>query len=165
MFSVLKYVLVDYWDQTCDPRTVNYWIMSHGPTKFTLILFLYIGGVFGLKRIMKKREPIEFRILMLIHNVFTILINIYFLVDALVYLDFGFRLLDFRFPSHHDQSAKTMHIIRMFHAYQWIKFIDFFDTFFLVLKKKKLTVLHIYHHVSVPIIGWISSWVSSFLLK
>ena len=55
-----------------------------------------------------------------------------------------------------------MTVVRLFHYYMITKFVDFIHTLFFVVRKKnnQITVLHIYHHISVPIIGLISAWVS-----
>ena len=161
--ATLKHVFTNYWDQTCDPRVVDYWLMSNGPGKLISFLFAYIFIVYAGGMFMKNRKPMELRTPMLVYNVSMVVINFYFLIDSLIWIQFGYRLMEFRFPSPHDRSPQAMHIVNMFYYYQWTKFIDFFDTFFFVLRKKskQLTVLHIYHHISVPIIGWVSSWVST----
>lgn len=43
------------------------------------------------------------------------------------------------------------------YLYWLTKFADLFDTFFFALRKKNshISFLHLYHHISVPILGWI----------
>lgn len=151
-----------YWDDGCDPRSVHFWLMSGGPGKLTTITFAYIGIVYFGIRFMRDRKPFELRNSMLSYNIIMVVINAYFLYESLVWTNFGSRLLDFHFPSSLDRSLEAMRIVDMFYYYQWTKFVDYFDTFFFILRKKnrQVSVLHIYHHISVPIIGWISSWVS-----
>lgn len=152
---------INYWDRYCDPRTVNFWLMSNGPWKLAGFTIAYLAIIVFGQRWMRKRKPYVLRTPMLIYNITMVIINGYFLYESLLWLNFGQRLFDFKFPSINDRSSNTMHIINMFYYYQWTKFVDYFDTFFFILRKKdrQLTALHIYHHISVPIIGWISSWV------
>ena len=156
-------LLSQFWNRKCDPRTVNFWLMSGGPWKLLMFTFGYIVVVVFGTRLMRPRKPFELRSPMLIYNILLVLINGFFLYEALVWTSFGSRLLDFRFPSPNNRSKEAMRIVNMFYYYQWTKFLDYFDTFFFILRKKEnqLSILHIYHHISVPIIGWISSWVSS----
>ncbi|UXI15467.1 long chain fatty acid CoA ligase [Sarcoptes scabiei] len=131
----------NYWDRNCDPRTVNLWLMAHGPWKLIGFTSLYLGFVYFGRKFMANRKPYELRSSMLGYNILLVVINLFFLYESLVWIDFGAKLFDFRFPSPTDRSKKTMHIIE-------------------IKKEKQLTVLHIYHHISVPVIGWISSWIS-----
>ncbi|KAH7643089.1 fatty acid elongase 1-like protein [Dermatophagoides farinae] len=153
---------VNYWDRYCDPRTVDFWLISNGPWKLATFTGAYLAIVFIGQRWMRTRKPYELRTPMFIYNIILVTINGYFLFESLLWINFGIRLFDFKFPSSQDRSVNAMHIVHMFYYYQWTKFIDYFDTFFFILRKKdrQLTALHIYHHISVPIIGWISSWTN-----
>ncbi|KAH9399492.1 Elongation of very long chain fatty acids protein 7 [Tyrophagus putrescentiae] len=152
----------EYWDSTCDPRAVHFWLMSGGPWKLLALTAAYIAIVVFGSRLMRGQAPLELRTPMLVYNVLMVAINGYFLYEALTWIGFGARLLDFRFPSPADRSPEAMRIVNSFNLYFWTKFVDYFDTFFFILRKKnrQVTTLHIYHHISVPIIGWISSWIS-----
>lgn len=156
----------NYWNKQCDPRTVNFWLMSNGPWKLSLFTIGYLLTLYFGKKWMKNRPPYQLRLPMLIYNIILVVINFYFLLESLNWIEYGYKLLDFKFPSAADRSPKTMRIVNMFYYYQWTKFIDYFDSFFFILRKKEkqLSVLHVYHHISVPIIGWISSWVSHWIL-
>lgn len=160
--GAVNYMLTKYWDQSCDPRIVNYWLMSNGPGKLVGFIFVYVFILYAGSKVMQNRKPMELRISMLIYNTLMVVINFFFLLESLAWIQYGYRLLDFRFPSPLDRSKSTMRIVDMFYYYQWTKFVDFFDSFFFVFRKKhrQLSILHVYHHISVPIIGWVSSWVS-----
>jgi hypothetical protein len=161
------YYVHQYWNDKCDPRTVDLPLMSGGPWNLIAILFIYFIFVTKIgPKWMANRKPFELRRLMLFYNMSLVLINLFFLWQSILWLDFGQRLLDFKFPSTSDRSKPTMKIIYMFHWYFFSKFVDFVDTLFFVVRKKfnQITVLHIYHHISVPIIGWISAWVSLYYI-
>ncbi|XP_054159326.1 elongation of very long chain fatty acids protein 1-like [Oppia nitens] len=162
----IDYYRHQYWDDRCDPRTVDLPLMNGGPWNLAAILLVYFVFVTKIgPKWMANRKPYELRLPMLIYNIVMVAINAYFLYESLIWIEFGPRLFNFKFPDNREQSEATMRVVRMFHYYMFTKFIDFFDTFFFVLRKKdnQITVLHIYHHVSVPIIGWISAWVSPLM--
>lgn len=48
------------------------------------------------------------------------------------------------------------------------KLIEFLDTFFFILRKKdnQVTFLHVYHHVTMPLIWWIAvKWYAGGMCK
>ena len=151
-----------YWNQNCDPRTVNFWLMNGGPWKVLAISFAYLLIIVIGIRWMRNRKPFNIRLPMFIYNLGLVLTNCYFLYKSFWWIDYGKDLLNFRFPSPHDCSSRAESLIKLFYYYHLSKFIDYFDTFFFVLRKKNrhISVLHVYHHVSVPIVGWLSNWVS-----
>lgn len=110
--------------------------MSGGPWKLILILCGYIAIIVFGKRIMQNRKAFELRETMLVYNILMVLINGYFLYEALIWVRFGARLLDFRFPSPNDRSQEAIRQVTMFNLYFWTKFVDFFDTFIFIARKK-----------------------------
>ena len=151
-----------FWNTGCDPRTVNYWLMNGGPWKLLAISFAYLLTIlFGI-RFMRNRKPFEVRMPMFIYNLFLIILNLYFLYKSFWWTNYGKDLLNFRFPSPTDLSNRAESLIKLYYYYHLSKFIDYFDTFFFILRKKnrQISLLHVYHHISVPIVGWISNWVS-----
>ena len=160
------YYLSQYWNDKCDPRTIDLPLMNGGPWKLLAILMVYTYFVTKLgPKLMSGRNAFELRPQMFLYNVTMVLINIIFLYQSLQWLENGTRLLDFKFPDNRYRSDKTMQIIRMFHYYFYTKFVDLIDTVIFVLRKKEnhVTFLHVYHHVSVPVICWISLWVSPLM--
>ena len=130
----------EYWDSTCDPRAVHFWLMSGGPWKLLALTAAYIAIVVFGSRLMRGQAPLELRTPMLVYNVLMVAINGYFLYEALTWIGFGARLLDFRFPSPVDRSPEAMRIVNSFNLYFWTKFVDYFDTFFFILRKKNRQV-------------------------
>ena len=57
-----------------------------------------------------------------------------------------------------DQSENPVHgglYYWIYMAYLW-KYYDFIDTVFLILKKKDLIFLHVFHHATVPLCAWMA---------
>src|SRR5699024_12066918 len=54
-------------------------------------------------------------------NILLVLINGFFLFEALAWIGYGSRLLDFRFPSPNDKSPEAIRMLTMFNWYvNWI---------------------------------------------
>lgn len=137
--------------------------------------------VFG-RRLMANRAAFRLRWSMFTYNCLLVAINVYFFYTSFWWTDYGAEILNFRFPPPDDRSPRAMTIVGLYHYYLLTKFIDYFDryvntmwtrsqclhfscflpSFFFVLRKKdkQITALHVYHHVSVPFVGWLSNWVS-----
>lgn len=102
-----------------------------------IVITIYFAFVTKIgPRFMKNREPYQLRNAMVIYNFLLVGINIFFFFEALYWIDYGARLLNFRFPDGNDTSPKALYIARSFHLYYLTKIIDLFDTVFFVLRKK-----------------------------
>lgn len=135
-----SHLLHGYWNKNCDPRTVNYWLMNGGPWKLFAISFGYVLTIVGGLWFMQNRKPFEIRLPMLVYNVSLIFINSCFLYQSFWWTNYGSDLLNFRFPSPVDRSARAESIIRLYQYYLWSKFYDYFDTFIFILRKKNSQV-------------------------
>ena len=158
---IMQLFTAQYWNNYCDKRVVNNWLMHDGPYKLLLISFSYLLAIrFGIEW-MRYRKPFEIRLPMFMFNVLLVAINLYFFYASFWWTNNGQDLFNFHFPSANDFSERTQQIINLYYYYQISKFIDYIDTVFLVLRKKNdhITVLHVYHHFSVPIVGWLCNWV------
>src|SRR6218665_3863006 len=152
-----------FWNAHCDPRVVNFWLMKNGPFRLVTFSAFYLFAIILGRNLMRRRPAYELRFAMFAYNVLLIAINASYLLKSLSWIDYGRELWNFEFPSSNDYSPKAMRMVHEFYSYSMTKFIDYLDTAFFILRKKdsQITTLHVYHHVSVPIVGWICSWVSS----
>lgn len=150
-----------YWDRNCDPRTVNLWLMNGGPWKLLAISFGYALTILVGMRLMRNRKPFQIRLPMLGYNLLLIVLNVYFLYKSFWWTNYGKNLFSFQFPSAHDRSSRALATVNLYYYYLLSKFVDYFDTFFFILRKKnnQISALHVYHHISVPMVGWVSNWV------
>ena len=74
----------------------------------------------------------------------------------IVLLALGLDMFKMQFPSFTDTSMQAQKIIHIHHLYMLTKFLDLLDTVFFILRKKnsQVTLMHVYHHFSVPILAW-----------
>jgi hypothetical protein len=86
-----------------------------------------------------------------------ILINAFFFIQVVITCEYGKTFLDFKYPDREDTSPKTIWELNIGYWYWMSKFLDLLDTVFFVLRKKSshITFLHLYHHTSVPLFGWL----------
>lgn len=97
---------------------------------------------------------------MFVYNLTMIVVNIYFFYRSFWWTDYGRELFDYKFPTEHDKSERALEMINLSYWYMLTKFVDYFDTWFFILRKKnsQISALHVYHHVSVPVVGWYTHW-------
>lgn len=155
--STIDYYMEYYWHKYGDPRVEPFPLMkSLQPTITILALWslfvLYVGP-----RFMSKRSPFSLRPILIVYNLTMSLANAYFFYLVMYYYNYGLDSFMIKFPTFERIDLNTMSSIRMSHLYLLTKFIDLLDTIFFVLRKKQsqVTWLHFYHHLTVPLIGWI----------
>eukprot|EP01059_Diplonema_ambulator_P012844 TRINITY_DN23311_c1_g1_i1.p1 TRINITY_DN23311_c1_g1~~TRINITY_DN23311_c1_g1_i1.p1 ORF type:complete len:269 (+),score=94.96 TRINITY_DN23311_c1_g1_i1:51-857(+) len=111
---------------------------------------VYLSIVYVLKAFMKNREPMELKMPMMVYNWVQVALSAVMTFQLFKYVSipnvFGLGL---------DFTA---------HAEFWIfvhflsKALDWFDTIFIVLRKKdrQFSFLHVYHHASIGVVwGWL----------
>ena len=110
-----------------------------------LIVSLYYILIFGGQYVLKGAKPLRLNTLFQLHNLFLTfasLILLLLLLEQVIPIIYQNGLL----YAICDVGAWTQPIMTLYYANYLIKYFEFFDTIFLVLKHKKLTFLHTYHH-------------------
>eukprot|EP01064_Diplonema_japonicum_P037443 TRINITY_DN875_c0_g2_i5.p1 TRINITY_DN875_c0_g2~~TRINITY_DN875_c0_g2_i5.p1 ORF type:complete len:250 (+),score=56.80 TRINITY_DN875_c0_g2_i5:108-857(+) len=111
---------------------------------------VYLGVVFALKAFMKNREPMVLKGPMMVYNWTQVVVS-----AAMTYELGRYFSIPNVFALGQDFTA---------HAEFWVfihflsKSLDWFDTIFIVLRKKdrQFSFLHIYHHASIGVVwGWL----------
>ena len=159
VLKALEYYFHRYWVEEGDPRTRDYWLATGGPQRFLTIMILWLVFVKKIgPQMMANRKPFDLRRVMFVYNIFMVILNAYFFVLSIRWLDYGRRIFEFQFPSREDTSEATLRQIDEAVLYGYTKYLDLFDTIFFVLRKKQshLTFLHLYHHFMVPLLGWVT---------
>ena len=125
------------------------------PSILICLTYFYTVKVLGPK-FMKNRPAYDLRGVLLVYNVFQILINSWIFHEL---GRFGWLSGNYSFicqPVDYSNSEAALRILRASYWFYILKFIDFFDTLFFVLRKKnnQITTLHVLHHGLLPMNIW-----------
>ncbi|CAG2166309.1 unnamed protein product [Oppiella nova] len=155
--STIYYWGYEYWEQGPDPRSDHLPLVGISFVGLVAIIMTYLFIVFALiPEIMRKKQAYTLKNTMIAYNVLLVLINGYFFFRVLFHTTrLGREMWNFTNPKT-DTSDKAMDFINIAYWYYLSKLVDFFDTFFMAFKKKhsQITVLHIWHHISLVGAGW-----------
>jgi elongation of very long chain fatty acids protein 4 len=135
-----------------DKRVANWPVMN--PVHTIGIIVLYLAVIFGLKKVMEKREAMKLSTFAMIHNVHLCLLSLYMCVGIIReavrrnYSLFGNSL---------DTSETGQEMARMIWIFYVSKIVEFGDTIIMALKKnnRQISFLHVYHHTSIFFIWWV----------
>ncbi|SOV22570.1 long chain fatty acid elongation enzyme, putative [Plasmodium sp. DRC-Itaito] len=108
-----------------------------------MISLLYIPCILMLQRIMKHRKEKNMKYLKILWNLSLSLLSF---IGVLLITIYDKNILKYIIVEESEYSPETRAVISIFTL---TKVVEYGDTIFLILKKKKLTFLHSYHHLSV----------------
>ncbi|XP_014473601.1 PREDICTED: elongation of very long chain fatty acids protein AAEL008004-like [Dinoponera quadriceps] len=146
---------INYFLGDPDPKLREWPMMSSGYPLIIITLgylyFIYIAG----PRYMKDRPPYKLRTFILVYNIFQILANAWIVKEHIRggwFTEYGF-ILAWK-PDIDSPNAQVLT-----NAFWWLILLKFFDyvetcTYVLRKKQKQISILHVYHHISVVIILW-----------
>jgi elongation of very long chain fatty acids protein 4 len=116
------------------------------PISMLSITASYLVSIYLLQSYMQAKQAYSLKSLMLAYNLFQVLFN--------GYIVYGLNSL-ISFPNIFGLNTPYNERLEFFVYLHYIsKYVDFFDTLFIILRKKQnqLSFLHIYHHSTIPIV-------------
>merc|ERR1712037_764207 len=138
-----------------DPR-VDTWLgmASIWPTIIICTTYVYFVKVVG-PRLMKDREPYELKNILLVYNFSQVLFSFWMFMEGWGFYISGNYSWHCE-PVDYSESPVARRALNLAWWYYFSKFIDLFDSFFFVLKKKfaHLSPLHVIHHSTLPFLCW-----------
>ena len=144
-------------DQVADPAMAQLQFLKgnvyeHLVARETMLGMLagYLLMIVGLRSFMKSRAPYSLKLVMQVYNLVQVLLN--------VYMIWGLCVLPFlsESPNLFGINARYTDRLEFFVLIHYLsKYLDYFDTVFIILRgkeKQQLSFLHVYHHASIGMI-------------
>jgi len=139
-----------------DPRVDTYFMMnSVWPTVAICVLYVFICKIAG-PWFMKNREPYEIKNIIIGYNLFQTLFSLWGFTEGWKFYisgDYSWTCQPIDYSPHDSEALRALNLAWLFYM---SKFLDMFDSFFFVAKKKftHLSFLHVYHHGIMPLECW-----------
>lgn len=114
-----------------------------------LYLVLKVGPDF-----MRNRKPYDLKTPIRLYNFLLVVINTYLFLGSITSFRYG---LDYWGCGEALSTRKRYWILHYGHLFFHTRYLEFFDTFFFVLRKKnsQISFLHVFHHGVVPTLMYI----------
>ncbi|NWR37290.1 ELOV6 protein, partial [Tachuris rubrigastra] len=117
---------------------------------------IYLILVFGIQHFMKERRAYHLRKPL---TLWSLSLTLFSAIGAWrVWKQMAFLLLTKGFKQSVCSKSVFIHPVSKLWMYLFIvsKLVELGDTLFIVLRKKKLTFVHWYHHLTAAVVGWYS---------
>lgn len=143
--------IVDNGDKRTDP-----WLLVYSPVPVAIIFLIYLGVVWAGPRLMKNREPVDLKVVLIVYNFAMVGLSAYMCYEFLVtsWLSSYSLLCQ---PVDYSTSPLAMRMARVCWWFFFSKVIELSDTLFFILRKKnnQLSFLHVYHHGTMIFNWWL----------
>lgn len=140
-----------------DKLNANLLFLGHGPQRLILIVGVYLLTILKVgPYLMHKREPFDLRRIVRVYNFFNIFMNIWLAYRGIHLSGNGASFFNCNCLDRNYKSNSVFVDIFILS-----RVVDFLDTIFFVMRKKysQITVLHVFHHATVPLVIYL---VASF---
>lgn len=150
--ETVDYILYGFWEEHQDPVASDLPFISGGPWSIIAFVLFYLSCVYlWVPQYMKNRPAYSCAKAMKIYNLTNVILNAIGFTAAFFGTNFGLDVWGCKkkyFPSY---------LLYLGYGYLLLKFFDFFDTLFFLLRKKQnqVTFLHVTHHCLMPITCYI----------
>lgn len=138
-----------------DPRTLDWPMMSSPlPTIGICLFFAYFAKRLG-PAMMENRKPYQLRTVMVWYNFVMVIISallVYFFAISGWMTTYSYKCQ----PVDYSNSRDGILMAKTAYAYYLVKFVEFLDTLFFILRKKynQVSTLHVIHHGIMPFSVW-----------
>ena len=115
------------------------------------IAYLIVAKIWGPK-LMEKRPAFKLRGVLMVYNSLQVIFNglLFYQICRLTWFS-GYSFICQ--PVNYSDAGEPFQILMIGYCFYVLKFVDFLDTLFFILRKKnnQITFLHLYHHAIMPI--------------
>ncbi|TMW54292.1 hypothetical protein DOY81_000647 [Sarcophaga bullata] len=155
MFYFLKYLyclLANVYAKHADPRSKDFpLVYSPLPMVVTLCAYLLFVLHYGPKW-MKNRPAFQLKYIMRVYNAIQVIVNFALLIYGIPN-SYGNKKFSFSCQPVDPTNTEPwmMRLVYVTYGYYLTKYLDLFDTIFIVLRKKnqQISFLHLYHHAGM----------------
>lgn len=133
--------------------TEYFWLKGPWLTWLATIAYMYIVLKAG-PDFMRNRKPYDLKLAIRLYNLLLVVINTYLFIGTVRSFRYG---LDFWGCGEPISTRKREIMLHYGHQFFHTRYLEFFDTFFFVLRKKnsQISFLHVFHHAIVPTLMYI----------
>ncbi|GIY39365.1 elongation of very long chain fatty acids protein AAEL008004 [Caerostris darwini] len=139
-----------------DPRVAKWPLMDTPVTTIALVIGYLIFVKLVGPSLMRNRKPFDLRLIMTVYNFSQVVVSSWIFMNLGMlgwFTKYSWRCepIDFSYNKDAIRIAEVCWVCFL------LKFYEFLDTVFFVLRKKnsQITTLHVFHHALVPITVWI----------
>ncbi|XP_016403635.1 elongation of very long chain fatty acids protein 4-like, partial [Sinocyclocheilus rhinocerous] len=131
------------------------WLLIYSPVPIICIFLCYLGIIWIGPKLMKHKEPMNIKALLIVYNFAMVGLSIYMFHEFFV----TSWLANYSFlcqPVDYSPSPLGMRMASVCWWFFFSKVIELSDTVFFILRKKnsQLTFLHVYHHGTMIFNWW-----------
>ncbi|XP_032221888.2 elongation of very long chain fatty acids protein 4 isoform X1 [Nematostella vectensis] len=145
-----------------DPR-LHEWPLIATPWPCLSLMAMYLFIVKVGPKFMENRKAWDLRGVLVVYNFALVLLSAYmvyeFIASILSIPEFNLMCQDVSY----EEDPRLMRLARVCYIYYLSKFVEYFDTFFFILRKKnnQISFLHVYHHASMCLLWWmVCKWIA-----
>ncbi|XP_030369188.1 elongation of very long chain fatty acids protein F [Scaptodrosophila lebanonensis] len=148
----------ELFDRYSDPRVAHLPLVGNLGANLAVVgVYLAFVLHYGPKW-MQNRRPFELKLVMQIYDVIQVVFNSILFVYGLYYSVFQseYSILC-QVADHSNTQPWMMRLLYSTYGYFLLKYLDLFDTVFIVLRKKnsQISFLHVYHHAGMAFASFI----------
>lgn len=137
-----------------DPRVIDFPLVWGDPRYATYILIAYVSFVLVGKRVMKNLPAVPVpEWILFVYNFGLVLLSGYMVIELAI----GAIVNRYNiFCAEINYKKSEMRVTNVLWWYFFSKVIEFFDTFWMIIRKKftQITFLHVFHHSSMFAMWW-----------
>lgn len=143
--------IVENGDKRTDP-----WLLVYSPVPVSLIFLVYLSIVWVGPRMMKHRQPVDLKVVLIVYNFAMVGLSSYMFSEFLITSWLSNYSLSCQ-PVDYSTSPLAMRMANVCWWFFFSKVIELSDTFFFILRKKssQVTFLHVYHHATMIFNWWL----------
>uniref|UniRef100_T1INH9 Elongation of very long chain fatty acids protein n=1 Tax=Strigamia maritima TaxID=126957 RepID=T1INH9_STRMM len=144
---------IDMWELR-DRRLDDYATMNSPLCVLMVCCFYVLFSLYIGPWLMKNRKPYNIKPVIIAYNTIMVVANGLIFIQVWRYGWSEYKLICE--PVDVSNSINGLMVVNITYAYYVTKYLDWFDTMFMILRKKhkQINILHLYHHSSMPLNSW-----------